>query len=137
MERIHPLVKMLIENTPGWLDASSLTITPLFGGLDNLAYKIEVGSETFVAKILKDNVRAFGLNKQHEYVAHLLASKAGIAPEIVHFSSDYEKVSGLAFGELMFKYLSINTLSIKFPNAKPDSNLDPNLPGMRRYPVCE
>jgi thiamine kinase-like enzyme len=74
-----------IARVPQWAGASDLKATPLSGGITNSNFRIEVGGETFVLRIVGADTELLGINRDHEYAANLAAGRLGIAPEVYYF----------------------------------------------------
>ena len=62
-----------------------LKATPLGGGITNNNYRIDVGGESFVLRIVGESTELLGINRDHEYAANLAAGKLGIAPQVYYF----------------------------------------------------
>jgi thiamine kinase-like enzyme len=78
-------VEQAISRVPMWEGASDIRISPLEGGITNHNYRVDVGSESFHVRIAGENTEMLGIDREHEHAAHLIASQAGIAPEVVYF----------------------------------------------------
>jgi thiamine kinase-like enzyme len=74
-----------ITRVPYWAGASDLKATPLEGGITNNNFRIDVGGESFVLRIVGADTELLGINRDHEYMANLEAGKLGIAPEVYYF----------------------------------------------------
>lgn len=74
-----------ISRVPFWKDASVLTADRLSGGITNNNFRIDVGGESFVLRIVGVDTELLGINREHEYAANLAAGKQGIAPEVYYF----------------------------------------------------
>jgi thiamine kinase-like enzyme len=74
-----------ITRVPQWAGASDLKATPLGGGITNSNFRIDVGGEAFVLRIVGADTELLGINRDHEYAANLVAGKLGIAPEVYYF----------------------------------------------------
>src|SRR4030065_2148972 len=70
-----------IARVPHWACSSKLKATPLGGGITNNNFRIDVGGESFVLRIVGVDTELLGINREHEYAANLAAGKLGIAPE--------------------------------------------------------
>jgi thiamine kinase-like enzyme len=74
-----------IARVPNWASASDLNATPLGGGITNNNFRIDVGGESFVLRIVGADTELLGINRNYEYAANLAAGKLGIAPEVYYF----------------------------------------------------
>jgi thiamine kinase-like enzyme len=74
-----------IARVPHWVGASDLIATPLGGGITNNNFRIDVGGESFVLRIIGADTELLGINREYEYMANLNAGKLGIAPEVYYF----------------------------------------------------
>ena len=62
--------------------------TRLAGGLTNAIYKVDVGDESHVLRVLAKSTELLGINRDHEHACTQAAAKLGIGPEVVHYSLD-------------------------------------------------
>ncbi len=74
-----------IARVPGWASANDLKATPLGGGITNNNFRIDVGGEAFVLRIVGADTDLLGINRDHEYAANLTAGQLGIAPEVYYY----------------------------------------------------
>ena len=74
-----------IARVPHWVGASDLIATPLGGGITNNNFRIDVGGESFVLRMIGADTELLGINREYEYMANLNAGKLGIAPEVYYF----------------------------------------------------
>jgi thiamine kinase-like enzyme len=74
-----------IARVPQWAGARDLKATPLPGGITNNNFRIDVGGESFVLRIVGADTELLGINRDYEYAANLEAGKRGIAPEVYYF----------------------------------------------------
>ena len=70
---------------PMWRTASSLTASPLAGGITNVNYRVEVDGEAFVVRIEGRGTERLGIDRQREYQCLLAASRTGVGPEVVYW----------------------------------------------------
>jgi thiamine kinase-like enzyme len=70
---------------PQWSGAKNLKATPLGGGITNNNYRIDVGRESFVLRIVGSDTELLGINRDYEYAANLAAGKLGISPEVYYY----------------------------------------------------
>jgi len=61
----------------------------LAGGLTNRNYKIESPPDCFVLRLDAIQTTTFSLRRRSEHAIHINATRAGIAPEILHFDPDH------------------------------------------------
>jgi len=74
-----------LARVPQWAGASNLKTTPLGGGITNSNFRVDVGGEAFVLRIIGADTELLGINREYEYAANLAAGRLGIAPEVFHF----------------------------------------------------
>jgi len=74
-----------IARVPQWAGASDLKAAPLGGGITNNNFRIDIGGESFVLRIVGADTELLGINRDYEYAANLAAGKMGIAPEVYYF----------------------------------------------------
>ena len=74
-----------IARVPHWAEADDLQATPLGGGITNNNFRIDVGGESFVLRIIGKDTELLGINREYEYIASRAAGKLGIAPEVYFF----------------------------------------------------
>ncbi len=77
-----------IRRIPSWENASSIAISPLPGGITNFNYRVDVDGEAFHLRIWAERAGLLGIDRQREYHCAVAASRAGVAPEVVHFLPD-------------------------------------------------
>jgi len=74
-----------IARVPQWKNKLNIKTSPLGGGITNRNYRVDVGNEFFVIRIVGENTELLGIHRQNEYVANQLAGELGIAPEVIYF----------------------------------------------------
>lgn len=74
-----------IARVPHWVGVSDLIATRLGGGITNNNFRIDVGGESFVLRIIGADTELLGINRDYEHAANLAAGKLGIAPEVYYF----------------------------------------------------
>jgi thiamine kinase-like enzyme len=79
------ILEQAIARVPQWAGAGDLKATPLGGGITNHNFRIDVGGESFVLRIVGADTELLGINREYEYAASLAAGKMGIAPEVYYF----------------------------------------------------
>lgn len=72
-----------ITRIPSWAGASSVTATPLGGGITNAIYRVDVDGEAYVVRIAAPGTELLGVDRHREYRCTLAASRAGVAPEVI------------------------------------------------------
>jgi len=77
-------LEQAIARIPGW-DDPGLKVTPLGGGITNHNFRVDVGGESFVLRLVGENTDLLGIDREAEYAANRAAAAAGVAPEVVHF----------------------------------------------------
>jgi thiamine kinase-like enzyme len=70
---------------PGWASADDLKATPLGGGITNTNFRIDVGGEAFVLRIVGADTDLLEINRDNEFAANLIAGQLGIAPEVYYY----------------------------------------------------
>jgi len=78
-------VEEAIARVRPWATASSIVVSPLPGGLTNRNYRVDVDGEAFHLRIWAERAAVLGIDRQREHRCTVAASRAGIAPEVVHF----------------------------------------------------
>lgn len=78
-------VKEAIARVPAWRDASDLKVTALGGGITNKNYRVDLGDDSYVLRIVGANTNLLGIDREHEYAANLAAGELGIAPQVFYF----------------------------------------------------
>lgn len=78
-------IEQAIARVPMWQNATQIQISPLEGGITNRNYRVNVGGASFHVRIAGENTEILGIDREHEHAAHLKASQAGLAPEVVYF----------------------------------------------------
>jgi thiamine kinase-like enzyme len=74
-----------IARVPQWAGADDIQATPLEGGITNNNFRIDVGGESYVLRIVGEDTELLGINRQNEYIANRVAGELGIAPEVYFF----------------------------------------------------
>ena len=77
-------LEQAIARVPGW-DVPGLQVRPLGGGITNRNFRVDVGGESFVLRLVGENTELLGIDREAEYAANRAAAAAGVAPEVVHF----------------------------------------------------
>ena len=77
-------VEQAIARVPGW-DDPGLKVAPLGGGITNHNFRIDIGGESFVLRLVGQGTGLLGIDRDVEYAAHLAAAAVGVAPEVVAF----------------------------------------------------
>lgn len=78
-------LEQAIQRVPGWAEAPELRSIPLGGGITNHNFRIDVGGESFVLRLVGEKTDQLGIDREAEYAAHRAAADAGLAPEVVAF----------------------------------------------------
>ena len=74
----------VLDRIPGWA-GQPRTEQPLSGGITNRNYRVQRGTETFVARIPAAAGGLLGIDRQIEYQASRLAAACGVGPEVIAF----------------------------------------------------
>jgi thiamine kinase-like enzyme len=77
-------LEQAIARIPGW-DVPGLRVAPLGGGITNHNFRVDVGGQSFVLRLVGENTELLGIDRETEYAANRAAAAAGVAPEVVHF----------------------------------------------------
>ena len=80
-----PVFTKLVADVPAIVDAASLSVSMLPGGLSNTNYLVDADGEMFVVRHGCDNAESLGIDRRREEAAARLAHDAGFAPEVVVF----------------------------------------------------
>jgi thiamine kinase-like enzyme len=99
---LPPRVKDVIAHIPMWRD-KELQIKPL-EGLTNTNYEVTVDAERFVLRFSGPNAAFLGIDRELERNALLVASQAGIGPDVVYF--------GLPEGHLVTRFIDGHHLEL-------------------------
>jgi thiamine kinase-like enzyme len=81
---VHLTLEQAIARIPGW-DDPGLKVTPLGGGITNHNFRVDVGGESFVLRLVGENTDLLGIDREAEYAANRAAAAVGVAPEVVYF----------------------------------------------------
>lgn len=76
-------LEQALARVPGW-DRADLKATPLGGGITNHNFRIDVGGESFVLRLVGENTDLLGIDRKVEAAANRAAAGAGVAPEVVY-----------------------------------------------------
>jgi len=79
-------IEEAIARVPAWRHARSVSVSALVGGITNLNYRVDVDGETFVARLASSDARQLGVKRRREHAATVSAWRAGVAPEVFHWS---------------------------------------------------
>jgi thiamine kinase-like enzyme len=82
---MNPSLETILARVPGWQDRTDIHTTFLSGGITNRNYRVDVGPESFVLRVAGARTELLGIDRRHEYAAHLGAAAIGVAPEVVYF----------------------------------------------------
>jgi thiamine kinase-like enzyme len=82
-ETVPPEFARILSQIPNWADAQDLQIERL-AGLTNTNYAVTVDGERFVLRVSGPNAARLGIDRELEVQALSAASKAGLAPQVVH-----------------------------------------------------
>ncbi len=74
-----------LAHIPMWRDRTGIQTSILSGGISNQNYRVDVGGESFVLRIVSAKTELLGVNRQYEYAANQAAASIGIAPEVIYF----------------------------------------------------
>jgi thiamine kinase-like enzyme len=72
----------------GWTAAPSLTITPLEGGITNLNYRVQAGSDAYVVRIPGRDSVCLGIDRGREHACTAAAHESGVAPAVVAYLAE-------------------------------------------------
>jgi len=70
------------------LRGKDVKVRRLKGGLTNRNYRLDCEGERFVLRVMGDNSRLLGINRQAEHACLLAAHAIGIGPEVIAFFPD-------------------------------------------------
>jgi thiamine kinase-like enzyme len=77
-------LEQAVARVPGW-DDPGLKIAPLGGGITNHNFRVDVGGQSFVLRLVGEDTELLGIDREVEYAASRAAAAAGLAPEVVAF----------------------------------------------------
>ena len=77
-------LEQAVARVPGW-DNHELRIVALGGGITNQNFRVDVGGESFVLRLVGEDTALLGIDREVEYAASQAAAAAGLAPEVVAF----------------------------------------------------
>jgi thiamine kinase-like enzyme len=80
-----PIFNDLIALVPAIVEASTISVSRLPGGLSNMNYLVDAGGEMFVVRLGCANAELLGIDRSREEAAARRAYEAGFAPEILVF----------------------------------------------------
>lgn len=81
-------IEEAIRRVPSWGTASSVKITALPGGSTNRNYRVDVDGDAFVVRIWARGTELLGIDRDREHRCALIASRTGVAPEVLYFLPD-------------------------------------------------
>lgn len=74
-----------IRRIPAWRQASDLRATPLGGGITNHNFRIDVGGDSYVLRLVGDSTDLLGIDREVELAASRAAAAVGVGPEVIDF----------------------------------------------------
>ncbi|MDD5466438.1 MAG: choline kinase family protein [Anaerolineales bacterium] len=74
-----------IARVPQWEGKEDIRVSPLGGGITNRNFRVDVGTESYVLRIVGAKTDLLGIDRENEYAANLAAGRIGVAPEVIHF----------------------------------------------------
>ena len=74
----------ILNQVPGW-NASGAQVSPLFGGITNQNYRVDIGGETFVLRIGGKGTHLLGIDRGRESLCTSIAAQVGVGAEVIHF----------------------------------------------------
>src|SRR5207249_2053847 len=77
-------IEQAVARVPIWRKASSLTASPISGGVTNVNYRVEVDGEAFVVRIEGQGTERLGIDRQREYQCLVAECRTGVGPEVVY-----------------------------------------------------
>lgn len=98
-----------VTRIPGWETARAVRVAPLVGGLTNRAYRVDLDREAFVVRLRVPGAEVLGIDRRREWACALAASRAGVAPEVVHVAPET--------GLMVTRFVPGRTLSPGLPAA--------------------
>jgi len=72
-----------IEAVPGWSVGAVSAFSELTGGITNRNFKVEIGEEAFVVRLVDSDTALLGIDRAAEEEAGRAAAAAGVGPEVV------------------------------------------------------
>lgn len=77
----------LLEKVPIWTGRDPVA-TPLSGGITNQNFRVEVGGDSYVLRLLSTTTDHLGIDRDNEAACTRIAADLGVGPELVHYSLD-------------------------------------------------
>lgn len=77
-------LEQAIARVPGW-ESADPTVAPLGGGITNQNFRIDVGGQSYVLRLVGERTDLLGIDREAECAANQAAAAAGVAPEVVYF----------------------------------------------------
>lgn len=72
-----------IEAVPGWNVGAVSAFSELTGGITNRNFKVEIGEDAFVVRLVDPDTALLGIDRAAEEEAGRAAAAAGVGPEVV------------------------------------------------------
>jgi len=72
-----------IEAVPGWSVGAVSAVSELAGGITNRNFKVEIGDDAFVVRLVDSDTALLGIDRAAEEEAGRAAAAAGVGPEVV------------------------------------------------------
>lgn len=82
-----PRLECALRRVPEWRGLP-IAATPLDGGITNRAWRLHVGGDAFFARVSAESAGLLGIERESERACAGIAAGLGIAPEVVHCSTD-------------------------------------------------
>ena len=79
--RLDPALAAVIAAIPDW-EGAEPEVTPITIGITNRNFKVEIGGESFVVRLLGKDTDLLGIDRAAENEAASAAAAAGVAPEV-------------------------------------------------------
>src|SRR5579884_4156759 len=84
MEAQDERLRRILDWIPGW-SASEVQVSPLVGGITNQNYRVDIDGGSFVLRVGGKGTHLLGIDRERESICSMLASRAGVAPAVLHF----------------------------------------------------
>jgi len=98
------LIEEVVAKIPDWRN-KKLSITPLFGGLTNSNFKVEVDGTPYFVRVPGASTELLAVHRENEYHNSKAAYEAGVGPKVLYYLPEHcVMVLEYLNGKTMSKY---------------------------------